>query len=109
MQIVRGKSFEISNSSEKPEGAATAVYGGIEIFIKLKGLIDFGEEISRLTKSIEKLDKEIIKLSSKLNNKSFVEKAPADIVAKVKDNVQEFRDKKSKIETNLERVKGLMG
>ncbi|MBW1828092.1 MAG: valine--tRNA ligase, partial [Deltaproteobacteria bacterium] len=72
----------------KPEASATAVFGRNQVHVLLKGLIDFEEERKRLRKEIGKIEKDIQASDKKLTNKSFLEKAPADIVAKVKEKVE---------------------
>ena len=75
----------------KPEASATAVFGRNQVHVLLKGLIDFEEERKRLRKEIGKIEKDIQASDKKLTNKSFLEKAPADIVAKVKEKVEESK------------------
>ena len=57
---------------------------GIECFIPLENLIDISKEKSRLDKSYKKLKSEQIMLNNKLKNKSFLEKAPKDVIDKIR-------------------------
>ena len=52
-----------------------------QVIIPLEGLVDFQEEIKRIQKIIEKLEKDISSLSSRLNNEKFISNADEDIVA----------------------------
>jgi valyl-tRNA synthetase len=85
----------------KPEASATAVFGRNQVHVLLKGLIDFEEERKRLRKEIGKIEKDIQASDKKLTNKSFLEKAPADIVAKVKEKVENLTLKLDKLNQNL--------
>lgn len=85
----------------KPEASATAVFGRNQVHVLLKGLIDFEEERKRLRKEIGKIEKDIQASDKKLTNKSFLEKAPADIVAKVKEKVEDLTLKLDKLNQNL--------
>jgi valyl-tRNA synthetase len=85
----------------KPEASATAVFGRNQVHVLLKGLIDFEEERKRLRKEIGKIEKDIQASDKKLTNKSFLEKAPADIVAKVKEKVEDLTHKLDKLNQNL--------
>jgi len=53
----------------------------VKVIIPLDGLVDFDEEIKRIQKTIEKLDKDINLLSKKLSNEKFVQNADEDVVA----------------------------
>ncbi|MBO9667190.1 MAG: valine--tRNA ligase [Bdellovibrio sp.] len=53
----------------------------VKVIIPLEGLVDFDEEIKRINKSIEKLQKDISLLSGKLSNEKFVANADEDVIA----------------------------
>ncbi|MEM8561765.1 MAG: valine--tRNA ligase [Pseudomonadota bacterium] len=67
--------------------AATALVGDMEILVPMAGLINPESELKRLAKECEKLNKEIARIEGKLNNSSFVDKAPAEVVAKERDKL----------------------
>ena len=69
---------------------ATALIGKMEILIPLEGLIDKDAEIKRLDKEIAKLEKLIKQSSGKLDNESYVSKAPEEVVQKERDKLAEF-------------------
>lgn len=85
----------------KPENAMSAITRGIEIFIPLKGLIDFEKEIARLKKESDVLEKELARVNGKLNNPGFVDKAPADVIEKERAKQKEYQDKKAAIDERL--------
>ena len=58
-------------------------------------------------KEIGKLDKDIDFLGKKLENPSFVERAPADVVVKEREKLAEFADKKRVLEESLEKIRKL--
>tara|TARA_R110001592_G_scaffold363248_6_gene682349 strand:- start:48248 stop:51016 length:2769 start_codon:yes stop_codon:yes gene_type:complete len=75
-----------------PEGeeapiAATSLVGEMEILVPMAGLIDPAAELKRLTREIEKLEKDIARIEGKLGNAAFVDKAPAAVVAKEREKV----------------------
>lgn len=53
----------------------------VKVIIPLEGLVDFDEELKRITKSIEKLTKDISMLNGKLSNEKFVKNADEEVVA----------------------------
>ena len=61
----------------------------------------------RLEKELEKTTKELTGIQKRLNNESFLDKAPDAVIAKVKAQHDELAEKQEKVSTNLERVKSL--
>lgn len=53
----------------------------VKVIIPLEGLVDFNEELKRIQKTIEKLDKDINLLTNKLANEKFVANADEDVIA----------------------------
>ncbi|MBU1163709.1 MAG: valine--tRNA ligase, partial [Proteobacteria bacterium] len=99
------KSFSASESEKKPKSSATAIVNGASIFVSLEGIIDFGKEAGRLEKEINKLAKELSAVSNKLSNEKFLNKAPADVVEKVKEKNMALLEKHQKLQANLEKIK----
>lgn len=93
--------------TEKPDNALTAVINGAEVYLPLKGLIDIEKETIRLNKELETLDKEIKRAAGKLNNAGFTAKAPADVIAKEKEKLQGYEEKKKAVEERLSYLKEL--
>lgn len=53
----------------------------VQVVVPLEGLVDFQEEINRIQKTIEKLDKDILGLISRLSNEKFLANADEEVVA----------------------------
>ena len=70
--------------------------------VLLKGLLDLKEEKGRLRKAINKIAKELEASNKKLGNKGFLEKAPSDIVEKVREKAEAMKAKMDKLIKNLE-------
>lgn len=77
----------------------------IDVVIPLEGLVDIEEEIKRIQKMMEKVNKDITLLSGKLGNANFVKNAPEDIIQKDTALLAELRSKITGLETSLERLK----
>lgn len=67
--------------------SASAVVGDLELLIPMAGIIDKDAELTRLEKELAKLDKDIALAEGKLNNPTFSEKAPADIISKEREKL----------------------
>lgn len=100
--LAKVEDISIASGAHKPEGSATAVFGQNQVHVLLKGLLDFEEEKKRIRKEIKKIKKDLEASNKKLSNKAFLEKAPGDIVAKVKDKVESFALKQNKLNQNLQ-------
>jgi len=73
-----------------------------ELFLPLEGLIDVEAEKARLTKEIEKCEAEIGKVEAKLNNPSFAQKVPANVLEEHKQRLAEWQTKLSHAKAALE-------
>ena len=87
--------------------SATQLVGEMEILIPMAGLIDKEAEIGRLSKEIGKLRQEAQRCEGKLKNPSFAEKAPAAVVDKEREKLNEYRSALARLEEQLEKIKYL--
>ncbi len=87
-----------------PSGTdASAVMNDIEIFIPLKGLIDFEKERARIDKEITRVRAELDKVEKKLANENFTGKAPAEVIENEKTKRAEFAEMLAKLEKSREK------
>jgi valyl-tRNA synthetase len=87
-------------TNEKIPDSVSDISEKCETFIPTQS-IDLTPIISKLTKQDEKLQKEIDKLSSMLNNERFVTNAPKDVLAKNRELLADASDKQSKVKEQL--------
>jgi len=71
---------------------------------KLSVGFDLAAERARLQKEIARLESEIAKANAKLGNTSFVERAPAQVIAQEKDRLANFGSTLEKLRTELEKL-----
>jgi valyl-tRNA synthetase len=102
--IARLSELRVEPAGQKPKASATAVFEDIVISVRLEGVIDFAVEAARLEKELAKLDVEHAKFDAKLGNPAFVEKAPEDVVEKVREQHRSVSEKKEKLFHQLERI-----
>ncbi len=67
--------------------ASLAVAGGITVELDTRGAIDVAAERARLEKDRAAAEKEIGQCRAKLENPAFTDKAPADVVAKIRERL----------------------
>jgi valyl-tRNA synthetase len=70
-------------------------------------IIDRTTELKRLEREIEKLRHDLDKSEKKLQNKSFLTKAPPQIVNKEQSRVQNIRHSIAELEDQYRRVENL--
>ncbi|MGE0631784.1 MAG: valine--tRNA ligase [Pseudobdellovibrionaceae bacterium] len=83
MTLARLEVLDIGEVSSLNKCAVSPVAAGgmsAKVVIPLEGLVDFDEEIKRITKNIEKLEKDITAVSGRLNNENFVKNAAEEVV-----------------------------
>jgi valyl-tRNA synthetase len=88
--------------SGKPEQTAVNVVGHSRIFVSLEGLIDVGQEVERLRKKLDALQKEQEQLYKMMSNFEFLERAPQNVVEKNKTRLQEVNKQVKALEEQLE-------
>ncbi len=88
----------LAEHAEEPASAA-AVVGTLKILIPLAGLIDVDAEKARLDKEISKLTIEIEKCEKKLGTDTFVNGAPAAVVAQERQRLSDFSLKREQLST----------
>jgi valyl-tRNA synthetase len=89
---------------EIPPESAAAFVGELEIFIPMAGFINREEESARLNKELAKWQKDVMLIENKLQNPQFVDKAPADVVAKERARYEEVKATVAKLEKQLRQI-----
>ncbi|MCY0875068.1 MAG: valine--tRNA ligase [Firmicutes bacterium] len=92
----------IDHALTPPDERVTGVLHEVEIFIPLAGLVDIQAEQARLVKERQDLDFEVERLEKKLNNASFVAKAPAAVVTLEREKLQGYEAMRAKVIAQLE-------
>ncbi|MBT4923183.1 MAG: valine--tRNA ligase [Candidatus Thioglobus sp.] len=97
---------QLSVNDDAPE-SATALVGEMKVLIPLAGLIDKDQEIARLNKEIEKLEKQKIQFSAKLNNEKFTNGAPEAVVNKEKEKLTSVESAIIDLSSQLKKISAL--
>ncbi|MFO7749969.1 MAG: valine--tRNA ligase [Desulfobacteraceae bacterium] len=103
--LARVESLVFSSDNTSTTASAAAVVKNTTVHVLLEGVIDFDKEETRINKEIEKITKELLSVSKRLNNESFLDKAPEDVVEKVKEQQVDLETKNDKLHLNLARLK----
>lgn len=99
--LAGAKETVVDAAYEAPKGTPTALTPFGELFLPLEGLVDVEAERARITKELDKITKEITKSNAKLGNASFVDRAPAAVVAQERERLADWESKKAQLEAML--------
>ncbi|HEX4870405.1 MAG TPA: hypothetical protein VFV15_06780, partial [Moraxellaceae bacterium] len=105
--LVRTESVAWLAADAEPPMAAAALVGDLTILVPLKGLVDVQAEVARLGKEIERLRQDVERLQAKLGNESFVARAPADVVARERQKLEENLQAVQQLGEQMQRIQAL--
>ena len=91
----------LSEQHEENEKSIVTTVDEIILMIPTDGLIDIEAEKNRLSKELENITNEIEIIDKRLNNPSFIEKAPPKVIEDVKTKKTIFNQRKSEINKAL--------
>jgi valyl-tRNA synthetase len=107
-QILRlARLDSIMTEGEVPKGSVQLVHGQATAVLPLADVIDVDAEKARLEREIAKREGEIEKLSKKLSNKQFLEKAPEEVVEEQRERLAEADAARTRLHDALERIAAL--
>ncbi len=105
MKLGKMESFELLTGDATE--SAVALVGKMKLHIPLSGLIDKDAEIARLDREISKLQASIDRLNGQLSNEKYVNNAPAELVAKSREQLAEQEGKISELLGQREKILNL--
>ena len=80
------------NKAGIPLTAVTALFSGGELYLPLEDLIDLDKEIERLLKEKANLESELTRVSAKLQNQAFMDKAPEKVIQAERDKFSRYSE-----------------
>ena len=104
MSLAKLESVTWLASDDIAPESATGLVSEMQILIPLAGLIDKDAETARLNREIEKINKQLQGVMGRLNNPSFADKAPANVVAQVQKQADEQQTALTQLQDQLEKI-----
>ena len=99
--MANAKLTEMGGNVEAPKINATIAKPGMEIYVSLAGLIDVEAETGRLTKEKAKIENAIAGNEKKLSNEKFTANAPDEVIQKVRESLEQYKQQLAQIEESL--------
>lgn len=93
----------VESLTEEPQ-ALVGVTATVQVLLPLAGLVDLAALQTKLSRNLEKVEKEIKSLSGRLNSSNFVDKAPAEVVAETRENLLEAEKQAELLRDRLTRL-----
>lgn len=105
MPLMSANEIQIqSDKSGIAEDAVSVVVADAVVYLPMEELVDFEQELERLTKEEARLTKELARVNGMLNNEKFISKAPE---AKINEERTKLEKYTQMMEQVQERLKGL--
>ncbi len=100
------------SSMEWLEGNSTTLFatqwvGSLELLVPMADLIDKEAEIQRLTKLMQKQEGEVQRLTDKLSNPQFTDRAPAAVVEKERASLNEATESLQKLSQQVQTIQAM--
>lgn len=107
MRLARLEVCEVGEAGSTAKCAVSPVRlpdASVDVIVPLEGLVNIEEEIKRIAKSVEKIQKDIGVLTSKLANENFVKNAPEELVAADRAALEQLRARFDRLQDSLLRL-----
>lgn len=107
MRLARLEELEVGEAGNLSKCALTPVRlpdASVDVIVPLEGVIDIAEEVKRIHKAIEKIQKDMGILTKKLENENFVKNAPEELVQADRAQVEQFRAQLERMRDSLSRL-----
>ena len=101
LRQARVSQLTVVTEAQRPAESAVISVPKFDVFVELKGLVDFDAERAKVRAGIEETAKFIASLAGRLNNEAFVAKAPAKIVESERARLAELEAQKTRLEETL--------
>jgi valyl-tRNA synthetase len=101
LQLVRmltnAPELSLDAGEQERQGTIPVVGSGFEAFVHVRELLDLDRENARLAKELSGLGELVQRTRAKLGNAAFLDKAPAEVVAKEREKLEELARRQEKI------------
>jgi valyl-tRNA synthetase len=104
LSMAKAKATGWGQGVTSPALSTTVPLTGMDVFVDMSGLIDIPAEIAKKTQELEKLEGFIKSKEAKLSG-DFIHKAPANVVEKERQSLEELKEQRQSAMEALEKLK----
>ena len=87
----------LTSADDIPKGSIAISAKGASFALPLEDIIDVDEEKKRLSKSLDRLQKEISALKGRLQNSKFIDSAPEEVILETQENLVLREEEEAKL------------
>lgn len=88
------------------EQAIAGVVGTVQVIVSLVGVVDIQQLIGKLERSLNKLEGAIASIQGRLNNEGYIKKAPPEVVATARAELEESLKQQEVLKARLVQLQG---
>ena len=100
--LLNAEKLEVDPNFTPKKGTPSALTDLGELFLPREGLGDVEADKGRLKKELAKIEIEIEKVKSKLNNPDFVQKVPPHVLEEHRKRLAEWQAKRQQVQSSLD-------
>jgi valyl-tRNA synthetase len=104
--LLNAEALDVEPNYTPAKGTLAAHTNLADLYLPMEGLIDVAAEKVRLTKELEKVNAEILKVEQKLANPAFTQKVPPEVLREHEKRLVDWRGKAQHIQTALDALNG---
>lgn len=100
-RLASGRVVHAGLNIERPEKSVAALVGRTKIFVPLGDAVNVEKEKKRVSEKILEIERFLSGIEKKLANRSFLDKAPPEVVEKERSKLKKFRREADNLKENL--------
>ena len=104
--LLNAEAVEVTAAAAPPKGTPMAANALGELYLPLEGHVDMAAEKARLTKELQKIEAELEKVQTKLNNPNFTQKVPPPVLQEHQQRLAEWQAKRDQVKAGLAALEG---
>lgn len=106
-RMARIENLTIAPKGEKLAKALWKYVNGINIYLPVEDLFDISQEVIRMQKKYEEINKKAESIGSRINNPNFVQRAPKELVEKEMKQHQELLAEMDSLQKQIKELQNL--
>jgi valyl-tRNA synthetase len=81
----------------RPAGTVLDVAGDVEVLVGLRGLVDRAKEAERVERGLKSVEKDIVVMTKRLENKNFIANAPPEVVTEARAQLAQLERRRARL------------